>query len=80
MQDIVYINDRGMVTVPTRIRKELGLTGGQQLIIATTPDGELRLRPSVSFPIEMYTEERMAEFASEEEEIGRILEDRGYKK
>lgn len=80
MQDIVFINDRGMVTLPTRIRKELGLTGGQQLIIATTPDGELRLRPSTSVPIEMYTEERIAEFTSEDAEVGRVLKERGYKK
>jgi len=79
MQDIVFINDRGMVTLPTRIRKELGLTGGQQLIVATTPDGELRLRPSTSVPLEMYTEERIAEFASQDAEIGRLLDERGIK-
>ena len=77
MQDVVFINDRGMVTVPTRMRKELGLTGGQQLIIATTPEGELRLRPSTSIPIEMYTEERITEFASQDAEIDRMLDERG---
>jgi AbrB family looped-hinge helix DNA binding protein len=79
MQDIVFINERGMLTLPSRIRKELGLTGGQQLIVATTPEGELRLRPSISVPIEMYTEERIAEFSSQEAEIGRLLDQRGAK-
>ena len=42
------------------MRESFGLKANDQLIIEDTPEG-LLLRPAVSLPIEMYTEERVAE-------------------
>lgn len=66
----VTINDRGVVTIPAALRREFGLSAGKELIAEKTPEGIL-LRPSVNVPIEMYTEERIAEFASDEEELAK---------
>lgn len=72
MADRVTINDRGVITIPAPMRRALGLEAGEELIIEQTAEGIL-LRPSVSVPIEIYSEERIAEFASDEAEIDKLL-------
>lgn len=72
MASRVTVNDRGVITIPASMRRALGLEAGGDLIIEQTADGIL-LRPSMSVPIEIYSEERIAEFASDEEEIDKLL-------
>jgi AbrB family looped-hinge helix DNA binding protein len=74
MQDIVSLTERGTLTLPSHIRKALGLTGGQQFIVATTPQGELILRPAATIPLEIYSEERITEFAQEDTALGKRLD------
>ncbi len=74
MQDIVSLTERGTLTLPSHIRKALGLTAGQQFIVATTPKGELLLRPAATVPLEIYSEERIAEFSEEEAALGERLD------
>ncbi len=74
MQSKVTINDRGVVTIPAAIRQAFGLKGNDELIVEGTGEGIL-LRPAISVPIEIYTDERIAEFASDEEDVGRILDE-----
>lgn len=80
MQDIVSLTERGTLTLPSHIRKALGLTGGQQFIINTTPAGELLLRPAATIPLEIYSEARIQEFAEEEAALGALLRDKKAKK
>jgi AbrB family looped-hinge helix DNA binding protein len=79
MQDTIKINERGVITIPAAFREALGLRPNDTLIIEETDLG-LLLRPAVSVPIEIYTEQRIAEFAREEEEVGRILSQKGRSK
>ncbi len=72
MRARITINDRGVVTIPAALRRAFGLEAGEELIAEETPDGIL-LRPAVSVPIEVYTEERIAEFASDEAGIEKLL-------
>lgn len=72
MQERVTINDRGVVTIPAALRRAFGLQAGEELIAEDTPDGIL-LRPSVNVPLEIYTEERIAEFKSDEAAIKKLL-------
>ena len=72
-QETIQLNERGALTLPASIRRELGLTGNQQLLVETTPKGEILLRPALTIPIEYYTEARIAEFASDDEELGRLM-------
>ena len=71
MKERVTINDRGVVTIPAALRRAFDLKAGEELIAEKTSEGIL-LRPSVSVPIEIYTEERIAEFASDEEELTKL--------
>ena len=72
MQTKVKINERGVVTIPRALREAFGLKANDELIVEGTDKGIL-LRPAISVPIEIYTEERIAEFASDEDAIGEHL-------
>ena len=72
MKERVTINNRGVVTIPAALRRAFGLKAGVELIVEGTPEGIL-LRPAVSVPIESYSEERIAEFASDEAAIEKLL-------
>ena len=68
MKTTLVINSRGTITLPAKLRKTLGLSGDDLLIAETTEEGVL-LRPAVALPIELYSKERAAEFAAEEEKL-----------
>ncbi len=72
MREKVTINDRGVITIPVRLREAFGLKPDDELIAESVVEGIL-LRPSISVPVEMYTEGRIAEFASDEEALGKLL-------
>lgn len=72
MSERITINDRGVVTIPAGLRRAFGLKAGEVLIAEETPEGIL-LRPAVSVPIEVYSEERIAEFARDEEAVEKLL-------
>lgn len=74
MRDIIALTERGTLTLPLHIRKALGLAGGQQFIVSTTPEGELILRPAMTVPLETYSEDRIAEFAQEDKALGKLLD------
>ena len=72
MKTTVTITSRGVVTLPAKLRKALGLNADDQLIAETTSEG-LLLRPAVTLPIEIYSEKRIREFDEAEAELGKIL-------
>jgi antitoxin PrlF len=72
MKTTLTITSRGVVTLPAKLRKALGLNADDQLIAETTSEGIL-LRPAVTLPIEIYSEKRIREFDEAEAELGKIL-------
>jgi AbrB family looped-hinge helix DNA binding protein len=68
----VTITSRGVITLPARLRRELGLRADDQLIAEVTPAG-LLLRPAVTLPLEIYTLEREREFDQAEAELASVL-------
>lgn len=79
MKTIVTVTARGVVTLPAKLRDALGIKADDQLIAETTPDG-LLLRPTVTLPIEVYSEARLREFAVAEAELGEVLTRRSGRK
>jgi AbrB family looped-hinge helix DNA binding protein len=67
MTKVININPRGTLTLPKELRRRLGLARGGQLVAEETPEG-LLLRPGATFPVEIYTDERLAEFARNNEQ------------
>jgi AbrB family looped-hinge helix DNA binding protein len=48
----IVVGDRGRVVLPSRVRAELGLEQGSQLLLSTEKDGSLRLRPYRSVAVQ----------------------------
>lgn len=72
MKATLTITGRGVITLPAKLRKALGLGADDQLIAETTPEG-LLLRPAVTLPVERYTDERLREFDDAEAELAAVL-------
>jgi len=72
MKTALTLSSRGTLTLPAKLRQSLGLKADDQLIAETVPGG-LLLRPAVTLPVEMYTEERIAEFDAAEAELASLL-------
>jgi len=75
MKATLTITSRGVVTLPAKLRRALGLKADDQLIAETTAEG-LLLRPAVTLPLEVYTPEREREFDEAEADLAALLEDR----
>lgn len=67
MTKVINVNGRGTMTLPKEMRSRLGIDRGNQVIAEETDEGIL-LRPGVTFPIELYSEKRLAEFRRNNEE------------
>jgi len=76
MKTTLTITARGVITLPAKLRQELGLRADDQLIAETTPEG-LLLRPAVTLPVEMYTQDRVREFDQAESELAEVLDRTG---
>ena len=72
MRTAITITSRGVITLPAKLRKALGLRADDQLIAEVTPEG-LLLRPAVTLPVEVYTPEREREFDESEAELATAL-------
>ncbi len=79
MTKVININDRGTLTLPKELRRSLGLESEGQIVAEETSEGIL-LRPSATFPIEMYSDERVAEFTKNNEEALKGIPLSGKKK
>lgn len=64
----IQINTRGSLTLPKPLRRQLGLEKGG-VVMAETAEGGLLLRPAVAYPIELYTDKRVAEFDAAEKDL-----------
>ena len=73
------MTSRGVVTLPAKVRREMGLKADDQLIAETTPEG-LLLRPAVTLPIEIYSKKRIREFDEAEAELDQVLRRRSKRR
>ena len=76
MTTTITLTSRGSLTLPAAIRKELGLSPNDLMIAETTPEGIL-LRPAIATPLELYSEDRIREFESEEKKLEKVLKRKG---
>ncbi len=72
MQATLTLSNRGLITLPTKLRQAFGLKADDQLIAETTPEGIL-LRPAVTLPLEMYSPQRLQEFDAAEDELADVM-------
>jgi antitoxin PrlF len=72
MKTTLTLTSRGVVTLPAKLRRALGLKADDQLIAETTPEG-LLLRPAVTLSVEIYSEKRIREFDEAEADLAKAL-------
>lgn len=75
--DLVRLGKKGQVTIPKAVLKRAGIAGEAPLLVAAAPDGSIVLRQAGVYPLELYTDARVAEFERENtipEELGRQVE------
>lgn len=72
MSEKVILTKRGVITIPAKLREAFGLKADDELILETVDQGIL-IRPSVTVPVEIYSDARIAEFAEDEEALGPLL-------
>ncbi len=72
MKTNVTVTSRGVISLPAKLRKAAGIGPEAQLIAETTPEGIL-LRPAVTLPVEIYSDERIREFDAGERELAKVL-------
>jgi len=63
--ELVKLGKKGQVTIPRAILRSIGLTGDAPLLVETTPEGAILLKPAAVYPVEIYSEQRVAEFERE---------------
>ena len=61
MTKVININGRGTLTLPKELRRRIGLKSSGQVVAEETADGIL-IRAGVTFPVEIYSDKRLAEF------------------
>ncbi len=78
MRNTIQVSRRGVLTLPKELREKLGIEDGGVVMVEESVQG-IYLRPAVAYPVEMYTDERVAEFDQVEAELGRHLAAKGRK-
>ena len=65
--ETVTLGSKGQVSIPGRRSSACGLAGGELLLVETTADGAIVLRPAAVYPIEIYSDDRVSELLAEDE-------------
>jgi AbrB family looped-hinge helix DNA binding protein len=65
--NLIKLGKKGQVSIPQAVLRELGLVPDSPLLVETTDDGAIVLRQVSVHPIEIYSDERLAEFERENE-------------
>jgi AbrB family looped-hinge helix DNA binding protein len=65
--EMVKLGKKGQLNVPREIMQRLGLHGGDMLLMEVDEEGAIILRPTGVYPLELYSDERVAEFAEADE-------------
>lgn len=60
--ELIKLGKRGQVSIPKSVLNRLGIEGEVPLLVDTTDDGAILLRPAGIYPIELYSDERIEEF------------------
>lgn len=60
--ELIKLGKKGQVTIPKAILQSIGLADEAQMLVETTGDGAIVLRPAGVYPIEIYSEQRIEEF------------------
>lgn len=61
------LGKKGQISIPKAVLDQLGIEGETILLVEATDDGSIVLRPAGVYPIEIYSDARVAEFMEEDQ-------------
>ncbi len=64
--ELVKLGKSGQVSIPRAFLRRLGIEPDSMLLVETTPDGGILLKPAGIYPVEIYSDDRVAEFLGED--------------
>lgn len=77
MAQTLVVSDRGQITLPAKVRKRMGIKGGDVMILEDRNE-EIVLRPGIVLEFERYSDEQIAEWDAadvlDDQERARLLE------
>ena len=65
--ETVKLGKKGQISIPKAVLDRLGLEAESLLLVESTDDGAILLRPAGVYPIEIYSDARVREFLAEDE-------------
>jgi len=68
--ETVKLGKKGQISIPKAVLQRLGLDAETLLLVETTEDGAILLRPAGVYPVEVYSDSRVREFHAEDEMTG----------
>jgi bifunctional DNA-binding transcriptional regulator/antitoxin component of YhaV-PrlF toxin-antitoxin module len=63
---LIKLGKKGQLSLPKAILQRAGINGETPLLVDTTDDGTIVLRQVGVYPIEIYSDERIASFLEED--------------
>jgi len=60
------LGKKGQVSIPKTVLDRLGLEPETVLLVESTADGAILLRPAAIYPVELYSDSRVREFLDED--------------
>jgi AbrB family looped-hinge helix DNA binding protein len=63
---LVKLGKKGQISLPKAILQQTGISGEAPLMVDVTDDGAIVLRQVGVYPIEIYSDERIASFLEED--------------
>ncbi len=64
--NMTRIGKKGQVSIPKAVLDRLGIEPETVLLVETTDDGSILLRPAGVYPVELYNDDRISEFLEED--------------
>ena len=61
------------MTLPKAVRKMLGISSGGGIVMLNLRENDVVLQSAMAFPVEMYTDARLADFDEADAELGKRL-------
>ena len=58
----IKLGENGRLSIPCPVLQRIGIEKETSMLVDTTPDGAIILRPATAFPLEIYNQERVKEF------------------
>jgi AbrB family looped-hinge helix DNA binding protein len=64
--NMTRLGKKGQVSIPKAVLDRLGLGPETVLLVESTADGAILLRPAAVYPVEVYSDARVREFLEED--------------